>query len=384
MTRLTWHTLERAQRDVALQILRRGPVSRATLADRLALSAGSITRLTSPMIASGLIREGDPVRDGSLGPPRKPLRAEIGEYQFIGVKVTGSELYGVRTNLRGDIAQSTGCVLEATSPDAVCESIAKLVHELSEGPITRIAVGIGGIAREGVVVRAPFLDWSGVPLQELLAAKTGLEVVIENDVIALTDAERWFGLGREQDSFAVVTLGAGIGCGLVIKDSLVHASDAGLGLIGHFPLRDAGGFCFLGHAGCASAALTIPGITGSISAALQRPIDYDETFALVEAGDPAARAVLSASAAGLGQLIAAVTNITGVRHIVLAGEGVRIAASQREAVEAAIMGFRDPLAHPVELTIRTPSFFEWARGAAVIAIQDFTAGGNDAFDSVTR
>ena len=373
MSRLTWNTLEGPQREVALLVLRRGPLSRAALAEHLHLSPGSITRLSAPLVRDHLVNEGTPVRDGSLGPPRKPLTAEIGNYEFVGVKVTGTDLYGVRTNLRGDIEISQTAPLSASSPEYVSDAIAALVSAISTPALTGVGVSIGGIARNGIVERAPFLEWAQIPFQELLNARIPVPVTIENDVVALTDSERWFGLGQEVDSFAVLTLGAGVGCGLVIRDATVHAPDTGLGLIGHFPLSGAGGYCYMGHLGCATGALTIPGISGALANALQRPAQFDEAFDLADAGHLAAIAILRASAEALAQMIAAIVNISGVEHVVLAGEGIRLAAHQRDVVEAALARFRDPLARPVHLTNRDPSFASWARGAAVVAIQEFTA-----------
>ena len=65
---------------------------------------------------------------------------------------------------------------------------------------------------------------------------TGIPTVVDNDVMALTRAQSWFGYGRGLDRFAVITIGVGIGLGIVIHGELVESPDAGLGLAQHFPL----------------------------------------------------------------------------------------------------------------------------------------------------
>ncbi len=83
---------------------------------------------------------------------------------------------------------------------------------------------------------APFLDWTDIELGAMLETATGLPVVIDNDLTAFTEYERWFGAGRNADRFAVITLGAGVGYGLVAGGEVVADDDAGIGLVGHWPL----------------------------------------------------------------------------------------------------------------------------------------------------
>ncbi|WP_308066736.1 ROK family protein [Microtetraspora sp. AC03309] len=73
----------------------------------------------------------------------------------------------------------------------------------------------------GLVRFAPVLGWRDVDPAGLLADATGLAVTLENDVKALTVAEHWFGEGVGASSFALVTMGSGIGCGLVLDGRLV-------------------------------------------------------------------------------------------------------------------------------------------------------------------
>ena len=61
-----------------------------------------------------------------------------------------------------------------------------------------------------------------------------LPVVVDNDVLSLTRAEQWFGTARRCDHFAVLTIGEGVGFGLVVHDEVVDRPDAGIGLLGHF------------------------------------------------------------------------------------------------------------------------------------------------------
>ncbi len=232
-----------------------------------------------------------------------------------------------------------------------------------------IGVSLGGAVRGGSVEFAPFLGWENVPFASLLEDATGVPVALENDLVALAEAERWFGLGRGIPGFTVITIGAGIGYGLVVHGEVVRSREAGLGLGGHLPLSAIGPVCHLGHRGCAEAMLSSGSIAGQVSASLQRPVDYDEALALAAAGEPAARTVVDAAADALGRFVALAANLTLQPATVLAGEGIGLFAIAEERVRAAMAADRDPRADAVELYVDHSGFTAWARGAAAVAIQ---------------
>lgn len=80
-----------------------------------------------------------------------------------------------------------------------------------------------------------------------LSEATGLRVVVNNDVNTLVVAERWFGEGRDVDSFAVVTVGPGIGCGLLLDGALYSGASGKAGELGHLPLEPNGPMCSCGN-----------------------------------------------------------------------------------------------------------------------------------------
>jgi Transcriptional regulator/sugar kinase len=252
----------------------------------------------------------------------------------------------------------------------LCERVAKTVPG-----VTALGIGLGGRVTGGsTVASAAFLEWEDVPFGRMVEARTGLPTVIENDLVAFTEAEHWFGFGRGLDRFAVVTLGAGVGYGLVIHDELVVDADSGIGLIGHWPLNPFGPLCPAGHRGCARSMLTQAAITSEVGAALGRQVGYDEALDLAIAGEPSARRVVDDAGAGLGRLLAAIGNLTLPMRIVLGGEGVRLVDVARDAIAEGIASDRDPRTHPLDLVTTSGDNTEWCRGAAVIAIQTYVLG----------
>lgn len=354
---------------VARAVLIHGPLSRSALTTRLDLSPASLTRLAKPLIDSGLLVELGDVADGTVGRPSRPLDIAPDAGRFVGVKLTGEHLYAVATGIRAEATAWSEHPLPDRSPEAVIDQIVRSIDELGVTGLTGIGVSLGGFTRNGVVEHGPFLEWQHVDLARRLSERTGAPVTVENDVVALAEAERWFGMGKDLPGFALITIGAGVGYALVVDGHAVRTVDAGAGTGGHIPLSSSGPVCPEGHRGCARALLTSGAIAAQVSAALQRPVTYDEVLELAAARDPAARTVVDAAGDALGRYIALAANLTLQSSVILAGEGVGIYDLVADRVAAAVEAERDPLAEPVHIHVDRSGFRAWARGAAVVAIQ---------------
>ena len=362
---------------VALEVLLHGPLSRTEIARKLDLSPASLSRLSAPLIEAGLLVEADQRNDGRTGRPQRPLDVVAGSRHFVGVKLTGEQVLGVVTDLRANVVAAAERDLPSHEPEDVADVVAALAHGLSAHvpAVAALGVGIGGLVNEhNDVVRAPFLGWARVPLGRMLQDRTGIPAVVDNDLVALTEAEHWFGAGRGLQRFAVLTVGAGVGYGLVVHGRIVLGEDSGVGLVGHWPLDPLGPMCPEGHQGCAQAIIAVPSIVKSVSAALGRPLTYDGCLDLAEAGDPAARRIIDEAGRGLGRLIAAVGNLTVPQLIVLGGEGCRLASVASAAVDQGVRRDRDPLADTLNIRILDSDATQWCRGAAVLAIQAYIRG----------
>jgi predicted NBD/HSP70 family sugar kinase len=365
--------LTESHEALARAVLIHGPIGRSALGRRLGLSPASLTRLAKPFLERGLFIELDEESNGAIGRPVRPLEIAPDLGSFAGVKITGDAVYAVLTDARAKILAERTVPLESTAPDAVRGVLEAIVSDFavsSSAPLVGVGVSLGGAVDDvGRVIRAPFLGWIDVDLGPVLSAATGLVVSIENDVVALVEAERWFGAGRGRSGFSVITIGAGVGYGLVVGGESVHTREAGVGLGGHIPLDPNGPLCPEGHRGCSSALLTSIGMCAQVQSALGRPVEYDEVLSLAASGDPVATAVVDAAARGLGRMIALAANLTMQPTVVLAGDGIGLWELTASQVRAAAAGDRDPLAEPVEILVDDSGFSAWARGAAAVAIQ---------------
>ncbi|MHA7282036.1 ROK family protein [Arthrobacter sp. TMS2-4] len=358
-------------RALAREVLISGPISRGDLATRLGLSVASLTRLSKPLLDAGVLRESDEAGTASIGRPVRPLEISPDAHRFVGVKVTGDAASAVATNLKADVVGTSERTLPGHAVDDVVGAIVDAVADLGAiGQFSGIGISIGGkVNADSSVLRAPFLGWRDVPLADLVQQRTGLPVVVENDVVALTIAEQWFGAGRGEKDFAVLTVGAGVGYGLVINDVVIAPPDAGLGLVGHHPLDPTGPRCSDGHRGCSSAVLTISAVCSRFAAAAGEQRSYEDIIALARQGHPVAGDVVEAAGAALGVLVAAVANLTMVDLVILSGEGMDLADVAGPSLHAAIDVHRDPEASPVRLSRQPTDFAQWARGAAAVVIQ---------------
>ncbi|MEO7068962.1 MAG: ROK family transcriptional regulator, partial [Nostocoides sp.] len=365
-------------RDLVLAVLIHGPITRSALADRLGVSAPTLTRLAAPLVEGGLLVTADEPIAGRLGRPARPLDIVTGNHEFVGIKLSGDTIHAVRTDLRARVLESVDARLNDHDPIAVVDAIERIVVSLAApSELSALGISLGGSTPDHRrVSRAPFLGWTDVPLAALVAERLGRPTAIENDLLALTVAEQWFGAGRDIDNFAVLTIGAGVGYGLVTHRRLMISPDVGVGLVGHFPVAPEGPWCADGHRGCADTMLSINGVRSQAAVALRRDVSYEEVLDLAEAGDPAATAIVRESSLALGRLVAAVANLTMSQRIFVSGEGVRLAQIGERHVRDGIAHDRDANASGVDLVLQPYESDLWARGAAAVATQHFLLNGS--------
>ncbi len=372
----TWGSDAGASLPVAVEVLRYGPLSRAEIGRRLGLSHASLSRLSAPLIERGVIIDIGEHNNGRVGRPTRLLDVDASKHHFLGMKIRETEIIAAVTNMRGDIVAHSHTPMEERTPEAVVARV-RAIHAAASGEraITGLGIGIGGAVHERrTVIRAGFLDWSDVPLADLVESATGSPTLVENDVVALCEYEDWFGAAAEDDRFAVITLGIGTGFGLVLNGQPIVNDDYGIGLVGHWPMDPTGPLCEQGHRGCAAALLNSDAIARYATEALGTPVSFDETVQRAADGQPGPVRIIEDAARGLGILVAAVCNLVLPQRVIIAGEGVRLAEVGWDTLVQSIRDHRAPQSHLPPIELSSGDNLEWARGAAVLAIQAFALG----------
>lgn len=368
-----WQPRDELAQAVALELLLHGPSGRSELARRLHLAPATLTRISTELIRSGLLVEGERPEIRGAGRPSIPLDVVAGVHHFAGIKLGADTVACAVTDLRAEILSYGQAPLVSREPAEVVASIGALIDEVRDGNrIDAVGIGLGGVVdAEGTVRSAPFLGWEDVPLVELVGADLGLASFAANDLAAFTEAQHWFGHGSGHTNFATVTIGVGVGFGCVANDRLLANDDSGVGLVGHWPVDPDGPRCQRGHQGCASMMLTIPAIEDEVSAALGRRVGWNEVLQLAEKGQFEVSRIVNASGRALGRLVAAVANLTAPDLVILGGEGVALAGVADASMREGIGESRDPRASEVRVELTSGGNEAWCRGAAVIAIQGF-------------
>ncbi len=256
------------------------------------------------------------------------------------VSVVGIDLGG--TNLRAGLVDASGRILEREArptraergPAAVIDEIAALAASVARGGRAAEGIGVGSPgpldAETGVVFDAPNLaGWRNVPLKRELEARTGLPVRVENDANAAAFGEAWLGAGRGARILVCVTLGTGIGGGIVADGAIVRGTSGVAGEIGHVTIDPGGPLCGCGNRGCVEAFASATAVVraareriraGERSALPDDPgLDAAAIAAAARSGDPLAVSVLGGAGTHLGLAASIIAHLLNPDRIVFSG-----------------------------------------------------------------
>ncbi|MFJ2189028.1 ROK family protein [Kitasatospora sp. NPDC087861] len=368
-----------AETAVLALLLAESPLSRVELARRTGLSSTAVTKAARPLIDDGYLHELPPERTApGAGRPVNPLAVTPDREFFVGVKISADTLFGTVCDLRARMRTTAVRPLGERDPAAVCALLTDLVGELLDArPEYRARTRHLGIAVSGDVdrprgrVRYSVLPgWRDVPLAETVAAATGLIVTVENDVKALTAAEHWYGEGIGTEYFALVTIGAGIGSGIVVNGELVTGAYGVAGEMGHISIDPVGPRCHCGQVGCVEAVASSDAILATVRRATDDPdLDFDGAVQLARGGEPAARDAFARAGHAIGTGIATLVNLLGPERVVVTGEGLDTYDLFGTHIKEAYAAHCFKAAARCPLTLRPLPWEEWARGAAVVGIQ---------------
>ncbi|GLL02259.1 ROK family protein [Dactylosporangium matsuzakiense] len=355
---------------VTRHLLTHGPASRGHLGDTLRLSVASMSRLARSLVAGGILVEDLEPQPG-IGRPRQILSVLPGARHVVGCKLTGDTAYGVVCDIYGDVKATARAALPPGTPfDGTVRVIAQLAGRLARRvpSVDGIGVSLGGVVTDRSVVReGTFLGWHDVDLGAALRERLGGPVVVANDVTALARAELWFGAGRSHTTFGLLTIGAGLGFGVVREGVVVESLVDNGHLLAHAPVTGSGPRCSLGHRGCVAAYLNRDDLERHAG------LPFDDLVAARTAGDATATALLDAAARALGHTVATFAGALQTTRIVLAGEDAA-AITDSPAVAATIAerlrpGPDESQRCRLDITTAPLTFTDWARGAAVTGIQ---------------
>ncbi|HLU71956.1 MAG TPA: ROK family glucokinase [Nonomuraea sp.] len=260
----------------------------------------------------------------------------------IGVDIGGTKVAAGVVDDDGAIVEQTLRPTDAEHPDLVADTVADVVRELGEGrEIEAVGIGAAGFVDESrsIVRFAPNLAWREEPLQKRISSLVGLPVVVENDANAMAWAESRFGAGRGQSHVVCLTLGTGIGGGIVF-DGHLYRGRWGMGAeLGHMKVVPDGRLCGCGQHGCweqyasgnalvaeaREIAAAHPERAGILLGLAGGTIDGEEVTEAARKGDDASLAAFASLADWLGRGMADLAAVLDPGCFILGG-GVSRAA----------------------------------------------------------
>lgn len=329
--------LRRVNRSAVLDLIyREGPLPRAEIARRLQLSPPTVTRIVSKMLEEGAILESEAI-DSHGGRPATLLRFNPQAAFMIGVYI-GQQVVGALADLNGQIIESRTERMECG--DGGVEQLIQLISALhakahSLGvPVRGVGVGAPSIVQypEGIVVWSPTLGWRNLPLRNLLQDALHLPVFVENEVNLIALGESWRGVAQGLNNVVCISLGDGIGAGLILNGKLYRGTHCASGEIGYLiPGRQ-----FLGHAydtyGCLEGLAGCSGIvrrfwaaiearaSSALSAVDRAEITAETILIAASQGDKAAAQVVDETIDYIVIAIASLSAILDPEMVVISGE----------------------------------------------------------------
>jgi glucokinase len=228
-------------RSAVLEIVRRqSPIARTTIAGQLDISLPTVMRIVHNLVEEGFVRP-QGATEWSGGRRRPLLEFNAVGNVVLGVDMGGTKIYGAISDIGGHILDEAVMERDGASGEECYDLLTKLIDRLLAHPGLRgrhvrgIGVGAPGITRhgEGTVKWAYALNWKDFPLKSRLNKRYRLPITVDNDVNLAALGELWFGAGQNVQNMILITIGAGIGAGIIVDGTLYRGSSEASGEIGH-------------------------------------------------------------------------------------------------------------------------------------------------------
>jgi glucokinase len=239
------------------------------------------------------------------------------------------------TNLRAAAIDSTGVILEKISgatdlKDGRVAVIADMVDAINKLKLTRkndrllgVGVGVPGfiLIEKGIIVGSNNLPgFDNFPVRDEIEHQLGTTVILENDANAAALGEKWMGAGREVTDLVLLTLGTGIGGGIIVGGKVLHGYVGMAGELGHITVNPTGNPCGCGNYGCLekhASATAIVSMARLLS--LGDHLTSEDVYKLAIGGNEKAKMIFHTMGSALGIALASLVNIFNFPLYLLSG-----------------------------------------------------------------
>jgi predicted NBD/HSP70 family sugar kinase len=362
------------ERTVLETIRSDAPISRAEISRRAGISKPTVSIALQSLVDVGLVRSTEPDGDG----PRygatffEPVAEAAG---VLGLDLGARFLRGGVCDLYGEVRARRDVELAGADPKRVFDAAAELTERLVEEsglPAKRIGsavVGVPGVVnaatgRISLAENAHGLD--GLEVGPELERELGMAVAVENDVNLAALGERWRGVARDRDDFAFLSIGTGLGAGLVLRGELHRGHHGAAGEVDYaFGVgveRDIDP--------CAAALLTFvreQAAGNGHATRLAEPFGVPEVFAAARDGDELARAAVAEEARRIALHIAPIAAVADIGLVVIGGG---IGANGDLLLEPVRAELADRLPYPPRVEVSELGDAAVLSGALAVGVDD--------------
>ncbi len=379
-------------RDLNVSLLielvhRSGPVSRADLARQSGLSAPTVSTIVGQLLDRGIFIE-VAMAPSNGGRPPVLLKVDPKAGYVIGIKLRGDGLTTVVCDLDTQVmATQEASASLVGDPGAAIQAIEEETRKalraagVPRSKVLGVGIGLSGIidSSQGVCRFSHLLQWHDAELAQPLRRRLRLPVWVDNDMNTLAVAEKWAGDASTARDFVTLSVGRGIGLGIVIDRSLYRGATGGSGEFGHMIVEPGGPKCECGRFGCLEALVGEDAMRRRVGERLGHEITRNQFIALALDGDGATLEVLDSAGRKLGLAVANMVTLLNPELLIICGEGTDLGNAFLDPVITAVreQTFAD-LGRQVEVKVQRWGNDAWAVGAATLVLREsFSLPGPD-------
>ncbi|MBA9083681.1 glucokinase-like ROK family protein [Fontibacillus solani] len=374
--------IKKMNKTIVLDTIRqRQPLSRADISAAIGLNKATVSSLVAELIDSHLVTEIGP---GESSGGRKPTLLLFNKQAgfAIGIDIRVSDLLAVLVDLEGNVIREKSVPLDDFTPDNVIDQIRKTIRQLSrklpESPYGIVGIGIGvpGLVDEkSHVVSAPNLGWNQIDLLDFLTSEFGSNIHIDNEANAGAIGEKLFGAGIDSQNLIYLSIGIGIGAGIIVGGELYRGASNFSGEVGHMTIAEDGPLCRCGNRGCWETLASEKALLDQAAQAWpESSVELEDILEVARSGNSTAIELLNRIGSQLGVGLANLVNILNPELIVI-GNRLSIAGgllqdSMLRTIEERSLSYHRNKTHVdfAKLGIRST-----ALGAASLPITSFLA-----------
>ncbi|MEK3882809.1 ROK family transcriptional regulator [Paenibacillus sp. PL2-23] len=357
-------------------VIQYAPLSRAQISEKTGLNKATVSNLVQDLIDRHLVQEIGP---GASSGGRKPTLLLFHEKTgyAVGIDLGVNYIKGILADLSGNVIEELSIKLKPVHTGNVLEHLSAIIQSLiqrapdSEYGVVGIGIGVPGIVDDdGVILFAPNMKWRQVELKRQLEERFSLPVTIDNEANAGAQGEQKYGAGQHIANQIYVSVGIGIGTGIILNGELYKGSSGFSGELGHLSIQYDGKPCSCGNNGCWE-------LYASENALLEQGAELgfdslEDLLQAAEAGNDEVRELFYRIGSLLGAGIANIVNVFNPSAVIIGNRMSRaaewIAPALQQSVDRRTLSY-----HREKLDLLFAELKDQAavRGAAYYAISHF-------------